>query len=162
MVAVSEALPGTAVINATRHLFYIKSSQTCITWHSCRVREAPKYQNDQCDEVHLLYAKFVIFISRHGCRVRVCARYQHDQWDEVHLSYANSLLFIDRHGCRVRVSPRYQRDQCDYAHFLYTQLATFTTRHGCRMYWWVKRRQYVLMCVTTAACTDECQNAGNM
>ena len=82
----------------------------------CLARGSHRYQNDQCNEAHLLYARFEAFITRHGCRVRGSHRYQNDQCNEAHLLYAKLEAFITRHGCRVRGSHRYQHDQCNEAH----------------------------------------------
>ena len=53
-----------------------------ITPHGCRVISSPRYQNDQCNEAHLLYAKLKTFITRHGCRGgHVAGRYRKRRGD---------------------------------------------------------------------------------
>ena len=68
-------------------------------------RDSPRYQNDQCNEAHLLYAKLKTFIARCGCRVRGSPLYENDERNEAHPQNANLKTFATRHGCRDGASP---------------------------------------------------------
>ena len=62
MVVELEALLGTDMINAMGRMFNMHNLKP--SWLDTVAEcEAPKYQNDQCNEAQLLYAKVGIFLS---------------------------------------------------------------------------------------------------
>ena len=103
MVAELKAFEKT-IWDTTKYIFCMQKLKTFITWHGCRVRGSPKYQNFQ----RAAFSKCKIKKNHNSTRLPNYKFSQVPQWPlqrSAFIFHIQNKTFITRHVCQVEAFP---------------------------------------------------------